>query len=567
MSESISSKESRRSHPESSSNSNEASPGGVGVAKPPRFISGSPRANGQTASASPDRSFDNESTTNNSSRKSTNQQSPNNSDDKHKRKPLPTWCYIPPKEGHSTLKKNVLLFGKTVDVYWCPHHERWDKHRLRDCPIEVKFESFKQQLELSSQDKNQQVLLESTLAKLNESEQKVKNQRSRLTILEQKIRDANGTKSLAGTAETTTNSTTTMSLDDFMNRKEPDALKNQLQTLQDELEETRQRLQESEARLKKMISKRNNEGEQTTDELEDLQRRLDMCLKKSENRKSRIVKTESNYKQAKERLKEEQELRKHYKKELDAQSKVNRSLERQLQEASNEASFSRNNGGYDRREETDKSIYRLSESLATITGALESERAARMTLEREFGQERKDYEEKLQDARAQLERSQMLLVAKRQTSGTMSTSSFRSNGHYVKICRTFLYSHNMVDDEKVQLVKETASELNIGGFIKGGRPGLIVVEGLEEDCDAFLNALAKQHRKQRESPSSRNGKVDSATFAAAGKVISQADTLDEGRAFPKELTQLDNEGGLDELKALCASTGLLDLIDEVCNKR
>ena len=126
---------------------------------------------------------------------------------------------------------------------------------------------------------------------------------------------------------------------------------------------------------------------------------------------------------------------------------------------------------------------------------------------------------------------------------------------------------NMVDDDKVQLVKETASELNIGGFIKGGRPGLIVVEGLEEDCDAFLNALAKQHRKQRESPSSRNGKVDSATFAAAGKVISQADTLDEGRAFPKELTQLDNEGGLDELKALCASTGLLDLIDEVCNKR
>ena len=514
MSESISSKESRHSHSKSSNSREARSYPGCGAAKSPRSIRSSPRANSQAAHSSPHHSSDNLSSTNNSSRKSTNQQSPNNNDDKQigsKRKsPLPSWCYIPPREGHSTLKKNVLLFGKTVDVYWCPHHERWDKHRLRDCPIEVQFISLQG---------NQQILLESTLEKLNESEQKVKNQRARLAILEQKIRDLNGSKSLLGT-ETTVDSTTTTtpSLDDFMNIQDSNALKSQLQTLQDELEEARRQLQESEAKLKKIRSKRNSESEQIADEVEDLQRRLDQCLKKSENRKSRILKTESNYKEAKERLKEEQELRKHYKKELDALAKVNRSLERQLQQASNDASFSNNNGGYDRREDTDKSIYRLSESLATVTGALESERAARMTLEREFAQERKEYEEKLQEARAQLERSQMLLVAKRQTSATTSTSSFRSNGNYIKICRTLLYSHHTVDDDKVQLVKETASKLNIGGFIKGGRPGLIVVEGLEEDCDAFLNALAKQHRKLRESPSSsRNGKVDWFHLCCSGK--------------------------------------------------
>ena len=119
-------------------------------------------------------------------------------------------------------------------------------------------------------------------------------------------------------------------------------------------------------------------------------------------------------------------------------------------------------------------------------------------------------------------------------------------------CRLLVYSHHIVEGEKVELIKGTASKCDVGGFIKGGKPGLIVVEGLEEDCDYFLETLI------RKSPRS--------TFAPAGTVISQADTIDDGRAFPEELTQLDSEAGFDELKALCASTGMLDLIDEFCKR-
>lgn len=271
-----------------------------------------------------------------------------------------------------------------------------------------------------------------------------------------------------------------------------------------------------------------------------------------------MLETEAKYEEVKERLKAEQDQCKKLKARIDE-------LERQLQDHSSSTNGSpHNNGHYERRDEADKSIYRLSESLATVTGALESERAARISLEKDLAKERQEYQEKLREAQAELERSQMLLVAKKQNS-TTSTLSFRSNGNYVKICRLLVHSHHNVDDTKVQLIKETASKCNVGGFVKGGQPGLVVVEGMEEDCDAFLNALAEQHRTQlRESP--KNGKVESATFAAAGKVISQAETIEEGRAFPKELTQLDSEGGFDQLKALCASTGMLDLIDEVCKR-
>jgi len=519
MSESTNSRGSRRSHPESISSSR--------ASRPPKSVSS--QLSVRTHRLPSDGSHTNSS----------------------KRRALPSWCYVPPKEGGSTLKKNVTLFGKTVDVYWCPHHERWDTHRLRECPTEVELESYKHQLEIFFI--SRQELLE-TQQKLAESEQKIKNQRTRLGVLEQKLRDAGIHKP----------STADVPLGEDMQREETKSLQTQSEEAKEELKTTNKELSESEEKIKKQRQKcKSKNGEQDSDEPDELQRRLEESEKKSENRKKRILQTEAIYKETKERLKEEQELCKKLKTQLEEQVASNARLERELQDHSASNGSPRSNGEYDRREEADRSIYRLSESLATVTGALESERAAKMALEKDFAQERKEYKEKLRDMQAQLERCQMLLTVKRQTSAT-SNGSFRNNANYVKICRLLIYSHHNVDDEKVQQIKETATDCSVGGFVKGGRPGLIVVEGLEEKCDAFLNALAKQHRMLRDSP--RKGKVESATFAAAGKVISQADTIDEGRAFPNELTQLDSEGGFDELKALCASTGMLDLIDEVCKR-
>ncbi|KAL9183785.1 hypothetical protein ACHAXT_004641 [Thalassiosira profunda] len=59
-----------------------------------------------------------------------------------------------------------------------------------------------------------------------------------------------------------------------------------------------------------------------------------------------------------------------------------------------------------------------------------------------------------------------------------------------ELCVALIYTHHLVDADKIQCVKKNASKLSLGGYIFCGKPGLILVEGLEEDCDHFLEALA-----------------------------------------------------------------------------
>ena len=275
-----------------------------------------------------------------------------------------------------------------------------------------------------------------------ESEAKVKNQQTRLAALEQKLRDA------GNHIQPKTDS----------HNEEVDALKYQLKETLKELEIPRQKLEESESKVKrrrqplntlersKKVGNDELDPEKLTaprEQLQRMQQRLAETEKKSENRKIRILQTANRYKETKRLLQEEQELSKKYKKELDEHVAAQESLERKIQDLEDKAASngsSCNNGDlgesqvrheWTRQEEADKSIYRLCESLATVTGALESERQLRNKLEKDFFNERKDFQEKLQNLQAELERFQMLLVAKKQT----SNGSFRSrNAHdYVKM--------------------------------------------------------------------------------------------------------------------------------------
>jgi hypothetical protein len=132
-----------------------------------------------------------------------------------------------------------------------------------------------------------------------------------------------------------------------------------------------------------------------------------------------------------------------------------------------------------------------------------------------------------------------------------------------EICRMLVYSHHITEPEKIQLLKSSASKSGLGGFIRIGRPGFVLAEGLEENCDNFLASIVQQRKKQREKG---GGKVDSAYFTLAGKVLATVSDFDSGRSFSQKITQLEGADSLDELKQICEQVGLAESLEEACSR-
>jgi hypothetical protein len=132
-----------------------------------------------------------------------------------------------------------------------------------------------------------------------------------------------------------------------------------------------------------------------------------------------------------------------------------------------------------------------------------------------------------------------------------------------EICRLLVYSHHITEPEKIQLLKSSASKSGIGGFVRIGRPGFVLAEGLEENCDNFLASIVQQRKKQREKGM---GKVDSAYFTQAGKVLATVSDFEAGRSFSKKIAQLEGADSLDELKQICGQVGLAESLEEACKR-
>jgi hypothetical protein len=140
------------------------------------------------------------------------------------------------------------------------------------------------------------------------------------------------------------------------------------------------------------------------------------------------------------------------------------------------------------------------------------------------------------------------------------TDSQKCEGaHTFDICRLLVYSHHISDSEKIQLIKSSASKSGVGGVFRIGRPGFVLAEGLEENCDNFLTSIVQQRKKQRDKG---GGKMDSAYFTQAGKVLTTVSDFEAGRSFSKKITQLEGVDSLDELKQLCGQVGLAECLEE-----
>jgi len=89
-------------------------------------------------------------------------------------------------------------------------------------------------------------------------------------------------------------------------------------------------------------------------------------------------------------------------------------------------------------------------------------------------------------------------------------------------------------------VQGMAVKYNLGGYIYVGKPGFIVVEGLEFNCDVFMDNMERQKKK----------------YANIGKISERS-----GRAFPMELTKLEGESAASDFAKAVETVGLKSQLD------
>ena len=62
--------------------------------------------------------------------------------------------------------------------------------------------------------------------------------------------------------------------------------------------------------------------------------------------------------------------------------------------------------------------------------------------------------------------------------------------------RRLIYSHHIIANDKRAAIRKWAIELGLGGFVKHGWPGVVVVEGAEADADEYVRRLKRSFRWQ-----------------------------------------------------------------------
>mmetsp|Transcript_22590 Transcript_22590/g.39941 ORF Transcript_22590/g.39941 Transcript_22590/m.39941 type:complete len:348 (+) Transcript_22590:115-1158(+) len=118
----------------------------------------------------------------------------------------------------------------------------------------------------------------------------------------------------------------------------------------------------------------------------------------------------------------------------------------------------------------------------------------------------------------------------------------------VVLGRRLLYSHHIINMGKRTAVVQWAVQLGLSGCSKIGWPGVIIVEGLEQNVREYVDALSRLKWKH---------------FAIRGEEIiegKEGQSLDSLRAFPKGFTEY-GVNGMPEVAELCRDRGLGALFD------
>ena len=128
--------------------------------------------------------------------------------------------------------------------------------------------------------------------------------------------------------------------------------------------------------------------------------------------------------------------------------------------------------------------------------------------------------------------------------------------------RVLIYSHHIYDPDKLKQVIKIASIYHLGGIVKTGTPGFVLVEGLDENCQSYADDLLQFRTKMWEMRQS--GRRDSATFSVIDKAsykVQGSEALDKMKVLPEKMKEIENDQ-LDELKLACSKIGFDAVLEE-----
>ncbi len=119
--------------------------------------------------------------------------------------------------------------------------------------------------------------------------------------------------------------------------------------------------------------------------------------------------------------------------------------------------------------------------------------------------------------------------------------------------RKLIFSHHIIAKSKRKALKDLSSEYELGGYAKIGWPGIIIIEGEEQNCIKFVDDIRKmrwQHlvvrgEEQIDIPNNHDCSND-------------LEALNGLRKFPRQFEELD-ENQMSYLAQICRDVGLEDL--------
>ncbi len=115
--------------------------------------------------------------------------------------------------------------------------------------------------------------------------------------------------------------------------------------------------------------------------------------------------------------------------------------------------------------------------------------------------------------------------------------------------RKLIYSHHIIAKSKRKAIGDLAKDYKLGGYFKIGWPGIIIIEGREEDCQSFydqIRTMRWQYLVMRGEEREEISPHDEAT------------DLDDVRRFPIAMKEL-GEDKMSYLSEVCREAGLEDL--------
>lgn len=112
--------------------------------------------------------------------------------------------------------------------------------------------------------------------------------------------------------------------------------------------------------------------------------------------------------------------------------------------------------------------------------------------------------------------------------------------------RRAIYFHHIIANNKRKVVVEWANHFQLGGYSKIGWPGVVIVEGDEEDCRAYVANL--QHLRWKQM----------VVRGEQTEIVSINSCLQEMRKLPMPFQELGQDG-MSTLAQNCEAAGVQDL--------